>query len=116
MPTQTVIDATSMSRRGYCINYEKHDAAEYSFVFKEKSTNCYHCVRTIIRTLNIFEKFEGPCIGLAPGEEPTVQNVCKGIKDDQQLITLFNENFVPINCRSSLEGVWHFTYQASKLY
>ncbi|XP_002137422.3 uncharacterized protein udt isoform X1 [Drosophila pseudoobscura] len=111
LPTQTVIDATSMSSRGYCINYMRHHGDEYSFVFKEKTKDCYHCVNTKIRTLNVFEKYEGPCLSLPPGQKPTVENICRNIKDDQQLITLFNENFVPINCRSSLEGVWHFTYQ-----
>lgn len=40
-----------------------------------------------------------------------MENVCKGLRQDQQLITLFSENFVPYNCRSSLEGVWQFAYQ-----
>lgn len=53
----------------------------------------------------------GSCVFLRPGQEPTIENVCRGISDDQQIITLFNQNFIPINCRSSLEGVWHFTYQ-----
>ncbi|KAL9891396.1 uncharacterized protein LOC119638746 [Glossina fuscipes] len=111
LPTQYVIDATSMSRRGYCIDMQKQQSDEYLFVFKERTVDCFHCVKTFVRTLNVFEKYEGPCVSLPPGTEPTVENVCKGIKADQQLITLFNENFVPINCRSSLEGVWHFTYQ-----
>lgn len=109
-PTQTVIDAYSMSGRGNCVAVH-HQDADYTFVFKDKNDNCYHCVRTFPRTLNVFEKTESPCITLAPGEEPTVENVCKGITEDQQLITLFNENYIPINCRSSLEGVWQFTYQ-----
>lgn len=58
-----------------------------------------------------FDVCLGPCVTIADDEKPTVENVCRGIKEDQQLITLFNENFVPINCRSSLEGVWQFTYQ-----
>jgi hypothetical protein len=45
------------------------------------------------------------------GEEPTVQRVCQGLNSDQQLKTLFSENYVPVNCRSSLEGVWQFAYQ-----
>lgn len=110
-PTQTVIDATSMSSRGECVNLHK-DGADYTFVFKD-TANCYHCVFTFPRTLNVFEKIESPCVTLLPNEEPTIDRVCRGIRDDQQLITLFNENYVPINCRSSLEGVWQFAYQVS---
>lgn len=51
------------------------------------------------------------CMNLPDGVEPTVENVCKGLRSDQQLITLFSENHVPVNCRSSLEGVWQFAYQ-----
>lgn len=60
--------------------------------------------------MNIFEKIEGTCVDGIEGE-PTIESVCRGIRSDQQLITLFNENYIPINCRSSLEGVWQFAYQ-----
>lgn len=59
----------------------------------------------------ISRMFAASCVNLAPGVEPTVENVCKGVRPDQQLITLFSENHVPVNCRSSLEGVWQFAYQ-----
>lgn len=108
-PTQTVIDDRTMSRRGVCVAYQRY-GADYTFVFKDVK-NCYHCVKTYPRTLNVFEKVESPCVTLAADEDPTVERVCQGINEDQQLITLFNENYIPINCRSSLEGVWQFAYQ-----
>jgi hypothetical protein len=40
-----------------------------------------------------------------------MEDVCRNLNPDQNLITLFSENPVPINCRSSLEGVWQFAYQ-----
>lgn len=40
-----------------------------------------------------------------------MENVCRSLDPRQQLITLFSENYVPVNCRSSLEGVWNFAYQ-----
>lgn len=46
-----------------------------------------------------------------PEHEVSVQRVCKDLREDQQLITLFSENYIPVNCRSSLEGVWNFAYQ-----
>lgn len=109
-PTLTIIDDISMARYGDCVNVLK-DAADYTFVFKSRSQNCYYCVKTYPRTLNVFEKIESPCVTLEKDEEPSVERVCRGINDDQQLITLFNENYIPINCRSSLEGVWQFAFQ-----
>lgn len=111
-PTLTVIDDISMSQRGECDSFVR-DGADYTFVFKSLTQNCYHCVKTYPRTLNVFEKIESPCVTLEPGDEPTIERICRGINNDQQLITLFNENYIPINCRSSLEGVWQFAYQVN---
>lgn len=57
--------------------------------------------------------FLGGCITLNVGETPNVNTVCRALDKDQQLVTLFSENFVPVNCRSSLEGVWQFAYQVN---
>lgn len=51
------------------------------------------------------------CVNLPPNVNATEENVCGGLRSDQQLITLFSENYKPVNCRSSLEGVWQFAYQ-----
>lgn len=110
-PTLTVIDATHMSKRGRCIDMEQDDNGDWYFVFEDSRGGCYHCVRALPRTLNVFEKVETPCVSLSSQESPTVERVCRGINREQQLITLFNENPIPINCRSSLEGVWQFAYQ-----
>lgn len=58
----------------------------------------------------------GGCVTLSIGEQPTIDTVCKSMKEDQQLVTLFSENFVPLNCRSSIEGVWQFAYQVRNNY
>lgn len=55
-PTLTVIDATKMSNRGYCIDMNRL-GADYTFIFKDHA--CYHCVKAYPRTLNVFEKIEG---------------------------------------------------------
>lgn len=109
-PTTTVIDDISWKMRGECVTFLR-DGADYTFVLKSDKQDCFHCVKTFPRTLNVFEKIEGSCVTLNADEEPSVERVCRGINDEQQLITLFNENYIPINCRSSLEGVWQFAYQ-----
>jgi len=46
---------------------------------------------------------------LNPNEYESPDKICQF--QDTQLNTLFSENYIPVNCRSSLEGVWQFAYQ-----
>lgn len=62
-----------------------------------KHNDCYFCVKLLVRTINVLEKMETPCVNLGPGEEPTVNRVCQGLNSDQQLVTLFSENYVPVS-------------------
>ncbi|CAL7952352.1 unnamed protein product [Xylocopa violacea] len=107
--TLTEINGETMTGRGRCVNMLEEYHVNYTFIFQNEE--CYHCVKLIVRTVNVLEKLEVYCVNLPDNVEPTVENVCKGLRPDQQLITLFSENFVPVNCRSSLEGVWQFAYQ-----
>nr|XP_018912067.1 PREDICTED: uncharacterized protein LOC109040545 [Bemisia tabaci] len=109
--TRTEINADTVDNRGRCINIKEDYHANFTFVLKKDLNNCYHCMKILVRTVNILEKLETGCVNLGPDEEPTIERVCRSLKPDQQLITLFAENYVPVNCRSSLEGVWQFGYQ-----
>ncbi|XP_019880798.1 uncharacterized protein LOC109608713 [Aethina tumida] len=106
--TLTELDDTSMTRRGVCVDYRDRLHVNYTMVFRTSS--CYTCVKLIVRTVNVLEKMETSCQNL-PEHEATVERVCRALDVHQPLITLFSENYVPVNCRSSLEGVWNFAYQ-----
>ena len=67
-----------------------------------------HCIKLILVSC-----FLAGCVTLEKGEEPTLQNICRRFDVRQQIITMFAENYTPINCRSSLEGVFHFSYQVN---
>lgn len=81
--------------RGVCVNIKADYHVNYTMVFRY--TNCYYCVKLIARTVNVLEKIETPCVGLTPGEEPTVERVCRSLIPDQEFITLFSENSVPVS-------------------
>lgn len=57
-PTITTIDQTTMTNKGVCHTYEKDDNSDYTIVFKSVRDNCYYCVKTYPRTINIFEKID----------------------------------------------------------
>ncbi|KAK4875985.1 hypothetical protein RN001_012407 [Aquatica leii] len=106
--TITELDATSMSRRGHCLAMKEEFHVNYTLIFKQD--RCYTCVKFLVRTVNVLEKIETPCVD-APDDRVSVDYICRSLNPSQQLITLFSENYVPVNCRSSLEGVWNFAYQ-----
>ncbi|XP_035710143.1 uncharacterized protein LOC110853068 isoform X2 [Folsomia candida] len=108
--TFTEFDDKSMSSRGILVDLKEEFHVNYTLIFK--SENCFHCVRINVRTVNILEKIETGCINFPTNRDPpTMEEVCQNLNPDQNLITLFSENPVPVNCRSSLEGVWQFAYQ-----
>ena len=63
-----------------------------------------------LTNLNLWLIAAGCKTGIS-GQTPTLNAICDAINPEQQLITFFAENFVPVNCRSGLEGVWQFAYQ-----
>lgn len=62
--TLTEINADSMTMRGTCVNMIEEFHVNYTFVFRDANTpvtynSCYHCVKLIVRTVNVLEKLEG---------------------------------------------------------
>lgn len=57
MNTLTEINAETMTNRGYCVNMLEEYHVNYTFVFRKDV--CYHCVKLIVRTVNVLEKLEG---------------------------------------------------------
>ena len=70
--------------------------------------NKERCFRKSISTLLVFS---AGCLNF--NHRPTLEEACRRLDSKQQLITFFAENYSPINCRSSLEGVFHFDYQVN---
>lgn len=52
----TEINAEYMTDRGKCILMEEHERLNYTLIFKKNM--CYHCVKLIVRTINVLEKTE----------------------------------------------------------
>lgn len=54
--TLTELDATTMTRKGYCINSHNESLVNHTLIFK--NDKCYTCVKLIVRTVNVIEKIE----------------------------------------------------------
>lgn len=103
------IDDVSMSNHGQCVALKVHRHDVKSLLFK--NDECYYCIRFFIRTVNVLQKTSSGCVTFKPDYTPSLEEVCADMENNQALITMFNENYIPKNCRSAIEGVWHFAYQ-----
>nr|CAG4651685.1 EOG090X03AK [Triops cancriformis] len=85
----------------------------YYFSRKEtsKSDEVYYCKHVYRRVVYISMKRRMIKGEGYKGKAPSLDDICSAINPDLQLVTLFAENFVPVNCRSGLEGVWNFAFQ-----
>ena len=128
----TNIDATTMTGRGSCKTWNTNHGGEYWFIFTEDARNpeaCHHCVNLFVRTVNILEKRESGCVQMTrqqvTNKAGLIESVCGelyGLNDhgelvgnlnigSKQKVTMFSEKYTPINCRSSIEGIFQFTYR-----
>ncbi|XP_063593515.1 uncharacterized protein LOC134770506 [Penaeus indicus] len=107
--TITDIDQTTMTGHGTCVDVKVYRHDFKAFLFKDNE--CFYCVHFNVRTVNVLEKSETGCVTFPTGYTPSLEEACSEMDKNQALITMFNENYVPKNCRSAIEGVWHFAYQ-----
>lgn len=107
--TITDIDQASMTGHGTCVAVKVYRQDFKAFLFKDNE--CFYCVHFNVRTVNVLEKSETGCVTFPTGYTPSLDEACSEMDKNQALITMFNENYVPKNCRSAIEGVWHFAYQ-----
>lgn len=47
-----------MTGRGNCLSSHHSHHVNYTFVFLDEQTTCYHCVKFFVRTVNILDKVE----------------------------------------------------------
>nr|XP_053638118.1 uncharacterized protein LOC128692799 [Cherax quadricarinatus] len=110
--TITDIDDTTMSGFGQCVAIKVYRNDYKALLFR--SSDCFFCVRFHIRTVNVLEKSATDAqqhIPVVRDNKPSLDEACAELDRNQGLITMFNENYVPKNCRSAIEGVWQFAYQ-----
>ncbi|XP_040564488.2 LOW QUALITY PROTEIN: uncharacterized protein [Lepeophtheirus salmonis] len=113
LDTLTNIDATTMQGRGTCMESKTDNAGSYDFLFAS-SSGCFilfSLCQTFYPYSQHFGKRETGCVSLETGDKPSLEKVCSILNSKAQIITMFLETYTPVNCRSSIEGVFQFTYQ-----
>ncbi|GFO36649.1 actin cytoplasmic type 5 [Plakobranchus ocellatus] len=74
--------------------------------------NCYVCTDVLWRTPNILQYKMSGCLT----QRSDIKDMCPGVNDlpsQDQLITLFRQTLVTVNCISTWEGVYQFSYEVN---
>lgn len=60
--TETELNANEMHRNSdkgfFCENIKEDYHVNYTIVFSHSADSCYHCVKFLVRTVNVLEKIE----------------------------------------------------------
>lgn len=115
----TTIEQADITDRGKLQEITNSNNDNFTLVLYNSLNNCHYCVRLLIRTLNVLDKIETPCITAAggPGNRPaSMATICRSLDPNQESVTMFSMNPSGKNCRSSLEGRWRFAYQTQHNY
>lgn len=110
----TVIDQYDITERGRLLELTSNNNDNFTLVLYNTRNNCHYCMRLLIRTLNVIEKIETPCITAAGGPNvrpASMGTICRSLDPNQESVTMFATNPSGKNCRSSLEGRWRFAYK-----
>ena len=83
----TIIDSSSFSTHGRCIDMASYQFDNFTFVLQQGT--CYHCVRLLVRTLNVLEKIDTGCINLNYNDRPSMSSICRNLDPNQELVTMF---------------------------
>lgn len=74
--TVTEMNADTMTGRGRCLFMLEEYHVNYTFIFQDDK--CYHCVKLIVRTVNVLEKIESKFEAVV-FELLTKINFCSGV-------------------------------------
>lgn len=108
----TTIEEHHISDRGRLQEVNNYNNDNFTLILFNNTNNCYYCLRLLIRTLNVLDKIETPCITASIRNRPaSMATVCQSLDQNQESITMFSTNPSGKNCRSSLEGRWRFAYE-----
>ncbi|ELT96302.1 hypothetical protein CAPTEDRAFT_221016 [Capitella teleta] len=128
---------TNIFFEGKCIDRKDHNDTmdangnfDSHILLRDSTSDCFKCYYFIHRTLNIiqYKQCEFP-LELSPihpktyippqtaacrfpsPEDPTLEDVCSEIEEFTDTNTFFRKTMQTVNCKTTFEGVFHFTYE-----
>lgn len=108
--THTTFERSESNQHGSCREIITDNNDNITMVFQHG--DCFHCVRILVRTLNVLQKSQTGCLNKDNPHETGLRQICRYLSSsNNDMTTMFATNAQGKNCRSSIEGVWRFAYQ-----
>lgn len=80
-----------------------------------RKTNCYQCYEIYHRTINVLQYKKSTCVSpSSSGDAPTLEEVCRQILPNADLLTMFRIELRTVNCKVTWEGTYRFTYEVER--
>ncbi|KAL5016724.1 hypothetical protein ScPMuIL_006313 [Solemya velum] len=85
----------------------------------EGTAQCYYCVDVLWRTLNILQVRIGNCLTINSGLDISIEKSCDAVArnrlpDTDNVETMFRESPRIVNCITTFEGVYQYTYEVDE--
>ncbi|CAM4925278.1 unnamed protein product [Rotaria socialis] len=85
----------------------------YELIYRDEDKSCFQCYQMFNRTKNVIQIRKSSC------EETTslstnqmnFDDLCRTIDEQSEFITLFSKSYSAEECRRTIYGTYHFTYE-----
>ncbi|CAF4685329.1 unnamed protein product [Rotaria sp. Silwood1] len=113
----TVLDNHAM---GECFNliwrenpFDHVSKHHFELIYRDKEKSCYQCYQLYNRTRNILQIRKSECneITSIVTNQMNFQDLCASINLDADFDTLFSKTYSAEECRATIYGTYHFTYE-----
>lgn len=98
------------------MNSSMHNSTMLMAIYNDQEINrCYYCIDVLYRTPNIIQYKQQDCVRLNSGDSISLNTTCRGMTDGlptmDNAITMFRRSPIKMNCITTLEGVYQFSYE-----
>ncbi|CAF1638990.1 unnamed protein product, partial [Adineta ricciae] len=85
----------------------------YEIIYRDKSQSCFQCYQIFNRTRNINQIRKSSCGDTTSldSNQMNFDDLCQTIDDQSEFTTLFLKTYSAEECRRTIYGTFHFTYE-----
>ncbi|CAF4162205.1 unnamed protein product, partial [Rotaria sordida] len=118
--TANIITVLDNHAIGECFNliwrenpFDHASKHHFELIYRDKEKSCYQCYELYNRTRNVLQIRTSECneITSIVTNQINFQDLCASINQDADFDTLFLKTYSAEECRATIYGTYHFTYE-----